>query len=164
MCEFGRDLKDMNSETICLDLMNDRRQCNRSQTPIIFVAAVRSGDLVKQLFIGTSPEHTQDIGVRQFHSCISGFAFFSGEHASWLAPPGERLRDAKKAKRVVSMLPDTSPWGSDGFEPTLPCIWFLHTRTKRIYSTVSIILNVMFASELTETQRYLEVKNDVKKE
>lgn len=61
--------------------MNNRRAHNRSQAPIIFICSQFGGSLVKELFYSSSPQRTKRAEIREFHSYIRGFAFFSTPHS-----------------------------------------------------------------------------------
>lgn len=72
--DLRRDLGRRNANGIIQDLMENRRACNRSQNPIIFLGMMHGGTFIKQLLISALRSH-QEV-VRSFGRCVRGIAFF----------------------------------------------------------------------------------------
>ncbi|KAF4612830.1 hypothetical protein G7Y89_g15543 [Cudoniella acicularis] len=84
--DLSRDLADRDVDSIWQDLMNNRRNNDRSHIPIIFLCAQFGGSAIKELFVSTSPQRTQRAEVREFHSCIRGLALFSTAQGDQVIP------------------------------------------------------------------------------
>ncbi|KAF5576704.1 calcium-independent phospholipase [Fusarium pseudoanthophilum] len=62
------------------DIIRDRRQENRSKSPIIFLGHSFGGTLLKQMYVATHPSNTDDPDYKALHSHIRGYVFFGTIH------------------------------------------------------------------------------------
>ncbi|KAF5693953.1 calcium-independent phospholipase [Fusarium denticulatum] len=74
------------------DIIRDRRQENRSKSPIIFLGHSFGGTVLKQMYIATHPSNTDDPDYKALHSHIRGYVFFGTIHKD---------RDMSRAKLEV---------------------------------------------------------------
>ncbi|KAF5984859.1 calcium-independent phospholipase [Fusarium bulbicola] len=77
------------------DVIRDRRQENRSKSPIIFLGHSFGGTVLKQVCIATHPSNTDDPEYKALHSHIRGYVFFGTIHKD---------RDMSRAKLEVPEL------------------------------------------------------------
>ncbi|KAF4480196.1 patatin-like phospholipase domain containing protein [Fusarium agapanthi] len=73
-------------------IIRDRRQENRSKSPIIFLGHSFGGTVLKQVYIATHPSNTDDPEYKALHSHIRGYVFFGTIHKD---------RDMSRAKLEV---------------------------------------------------------------
>ncbi|KAF5982851.1 calcium-independent phospholipase [Fusarium coicis] len=74
------------------DIIRDRRQENRSKSPIIFLGHSFGGTVLKQMYVATHPSNTDDPDYKALHSHIRGYVFFGTIHKD---------RDMSRAKLEV---------------------------------------------------------------
>ncbi|KAF5712885.1 calcium-independent phospholipase [Fusarium mundagurra] len=74
------------------DIIRDRRQENRSKSPIIFFGHSFGGTVLKQVYVATHPSNTDDPEYKALHSQIRGYVFFGTIHKD---------RDMSRAKLEV---------------------------------------------------------------
>ncbi|KAG9506092.1 hypothetical protein J7337_003071 [Fusarium musae] len=74
------------------DIIRDRRQENRSKSPIIFLGHSFGGTVLKQMYVATHPSNTDDPEYKALHSQIRGYVFFGAIHKD---------RDMSRAKLEV---------------------------------------------------------------
>ncbi|KAG5750116.1 hypothetical protein H9Q70_007238 [Fusarium xylarioides] len=74
------------------DIIRDRRQENRSKSPIIFLGHSFGGTVLKQVYVATHPSNTDDPEYKALHSHIRGYVFFGTIHKD---------RDMSRAKLEV---------------------------------------------------------------
>ncbi|KAF5556322.1 calcium-independent phospholipase [Fusarium phyllophilum] len=74
------------------DITRDRRQENRSKSPIIFLGHSFGGTVLKQVYVATHPSNTDDPEYKALHSHIRGYVFFGTIHKD---------RDMSRAKLEV---------------------------------------------------------------
>ncbi|KAI1030623.1 hypothetical protein LB505_004124 [Fusarium chuoi] len=74
------------------DIIRDRRQGNRSKSPIIFLGHSFGGTVLKQVYVATHPSNTDDPDYKALHSHIRGYVFFGTIHKD---------RDMSRAKLEV---------------------------------------------------------------
>ncbi|KAF5700877.1 calcium-independent phospholipase [Fusarium globosum] len=74
------------------DIIRDRRQGNRSKSPIIFLGHSFGGTVLKQVYVATHPSNTDDADYKALHSHLRGYVFFGTIHKD---------RDMSRAKLEV---------------------------------------------------------------
>ncbi|KAF5626597.1 calcium-independent phospholipase [Fusarium sp. NRRL 25303] len=74
------------------DIIRDRRQGNRSKSPIIFLGHSFGGTILKQVYVATHSSNTDDADYKALHSHIRGYVFFGTIHKD---------RDMSRAKLEV---------------------------------------------------------------
>ncbi|QGI61754.1 hypothetical protein CEK26_005722 [Fusarium fujikuroi] len=74
------------------DIIRDRRQGNRSKSPIIFLGHSFGGTILKQVYVATHPSNTDDADYKALHGHIRGYVFFGTIHKD---------RDMSRAKLEV---------------------------------------------------------------
>ncbi|KAF5550931.1 calcium-independent phospholipase [Fusarium napiforme] len=74
------------------DIIRDRRQENRSKSPIIFLGHSFGGTVLKQMYVATHPSNTDDPDYKALHGHIRGYVFFGTIHKD---------RDMSRAKLEV---------------------------------------------------------------
>jgi hypothetical protein len=156
--DLYRDLSEGEVDGIRLDLMNNRRNCNRSQVPIIFLGAGFGGTFIKQLFVSSSPQRNQRAEVRQFHASIRGFAFFSTPQGAQALPDKLKmlhfaiamgiLPRAKELNAIIQRTPSInydfrSLWGE-----RIPSVCFYDMVNLPMYGQVRFILNYKLNPQL----------------
>lgn len=81
--------------------MNNRRNHDRSQVPIIFLGLQLGGSFIKELFASSSPQRSQRAEVREFQACIRGFAFFSTPQGAQVLP--DSLKSIPRSAKIYTL-------------------------------------------------------------